>query len=95
MNDKNKKESIIDDKNLKAKKQKILQQRVKNKKIISDYLCKINFFLLIKFGIIFLLSTTYYITSLLIFSFFCILVNILLIFLLLCISLSIFIFLGN
>ena len=66
MNDKNKKESIIDDKNLKAKKQKILQQRVKNKKIISDYLCKINFFLLIKFGIIFLLSTTYYITSLLV-----------------------------
>jgi hypothetical protein len=58
----NKKEENINNKTLKKKKQnKILQQKIKNKRIISDHLFKINMFLIIKFGTIFLLSTAYYI----------------------------------
>ena len=63
--DKNKKDD--DNKNLKKKKQnKIQQQKLKNKRVISDYLFKKNIFLILKFGIIFLLSTSYYITSIII-----------------------------
>ena len=50
----------------KKKHNKILQQKIKNKRIISDYLCKKNIFLSIKFGIIFFLSATYYISTLII-----------------------------
>ena len=52
---------------LKKKKQnKIQQQKIKNKRIISDYLLKFNIFLISKFGVIFLLSTSYYITAIII-----------------------------
>ena len=62
--EKSKKEENINNKNLKKKKQnKIQQQKIKNKRIISNYLFKTNIFLIIKFGIIFLLSTSYYITT--------------------------------
>ena len=60
----NKNEEIIDERNSKKKKQiKIQQQKIKNKKIISNYLFKINVIKIIKFGIIFILSTFYYISS--------------------------------
>ena len=62
--EKSKKEENINSKSLKKKKQnKIQQQKLKNKRIISNYLCKINVILIFKFGIIFLLSTSYYITT--------------------------------
>ena len=52
---------------LKKKKQnKIQQQKIKNKRIISDYLLKFSIFLNIKFGIIFLLSTSYYIVEIIV-----------------------------
>jgi len=62
--EKSKKDENINNKNLKKKKQnKIQQQKIKNKRIISNFLFKTNIFLIIKFGIIFLLSTSYYITT--------------------------------
>ena len=62
-----KKDDNADTKDSKKKKQnKIQQQRMKNKRVISDYLCKINVKKILKFGIIFLLSTTYYLTSIIV-----------------------------
>ena len=62
-----KKDDNTDTKDSKKKKQnKIQQQRMKNKRVISDYLCKINVKKILKFGIIFLLSTTYYLTSIIV-----------------------------
>ena len=63
-NDKNDKNESIENKNSKKKKQsQILEQRIKNKKIISDYLCKINTILIFKFLSIFVFSFSYYIAS--------------------------------
>ena len=65
--DKSKKEEHSNNKSLKKKKQnKIQQQKIKNKRVISDYFFKTNIILILKFGIIFLLSTTYYISSIII-----------------------------
>ena len=62
--EKNKKEDSLNNRSLKKKKQsKIQQQKLKNKRIISDYLFKINIILILKFGIIFVLSTSYYLAS--------------------------------
>ena len=62
-----KKDDKEDSKDSKKKKQnKIQQQRIKNKRVISDYLCKINLIKILKFGLIFFLSTTYYITSIIV-----------------------------
>ena len=56
-----------DNRNVKKKKQnKIIQQKIKNKRIISDYLWKKSIFLIIKFGIIFILSIAYYIVTIII-----------------------------
>ena len=67
--DKNNSKIKTEDKNkyLKKKNQnKIQQQKIKNKRIISDYLFKKNVFLILKFGTIFLLSASYYIASIII-----------------------------
>ena len=62
--EKNIKEDSLNSRSLKKKKQnKIQQQKLKNKRIISEYLFKINIILILKFGIIFLFSTSYYLTS--------------------------------
>ena len=61
-NENNKKKNKI---SKKKKQTEILQQKIKNKKIISDYLCKLNTILILKFLCIFLISTLYYISSIL------------------------------
>ena len=65
--EKSRKEEHLSSKSLKKKKQsKIQQQKLKNKKIILDYFYKINLILIMKFGILFLLSTSYYISTIII-----------------------------
>ena len=58
-----KKKSIIkeDEKNNKKKQSKIIQQKIKNKKIISHSICKLNIYFIVIFAIIFLISFSYYI----------------------------------
>ena len=68
-NAKNKKESIIKDDNndtkkKKNKKSKLQQQKIKKKKIMSTYFYKLNVFFGIKIGLIFIITMTYFIVSL-------------------------------
>ena len=67
-NSKNKKESIIqennDTKKKKNKKIKLQQQKIKKKKIMSNYLFILNVFFGLKIGVIFIISMTYFIVSL-------------------------------
>ena len=65
-NDKTKKDEKKNEKDLKSKENKIMQQRLKNKNIISNYLCNLGIFYLVIFLIIFLLSLSYYLTIILI-----------------------------
>ena len=61
--EKNKKNQDFNQKN---EQSKIIKQKLKNKIIISNYLCKLNIYFISIFGIIFLFSILYYITSILI-----------------------------
>ena len=72
-NAKNKKESIIKDDNndtkkKKNKKSKLQQQKIKKKKIMSTYFYKLNVFFGIKIGLIFIITMTYFIVSLMVTS---------------------------
>ena len=63
--EKDKKEENINQKNEKSKQSKIMKQKLKNKIIISNYLCKLSIYFIAIFGIIFLFSFLYYITTIL------------------------------
>ena len=56
-----KKKSILkeDEKNNKKKQSKIIQQKIKNKKIISHSICKLNIYFIAIFAIIFLISFSF------------------------------------